>query len=58
MEVETVHLIRSQCVDGVHNVRRSVVIARNIHVQPAVGELGAIDNADGRIGCVYAGGAV
>lgn len=55
MKMEAVELVQSQDIDGMHDERGRIVVASNVHVQPAVGELRRIANGDGRIGGVDGG---
>lgn len=53
--MKTIELVPGQDINGVENIRWCVVIAGDVHVQPAVGKLWRIDNADRCIGTIHTG---
>lgn len=48
MEVETVHLVPRERIDGPEDILLRVPLSSDIQVQPAVLEFRLVDNRDGR----------
>lgn len=52
MQMEAIELVPGKNIDSMHDEGGRIVVAGNVHIQPAVGELGRIDNVNRRIGAV------